>query len=1051
MMDAQPASAVPHPAETGWSFHCAEQSEWEKISGDGALTKYTHHLSAFVAARATAQWALITEPIWVYHFSSVRIKYRARGIAPGANLPILQLHSGSTGPVTPGANNIENPLTRAGAASILSSSDLISDGELHELTTQVYPPIQTEQIDQIILTLQTGDQPGLFEIHEFSFFDPNAKRQPIFSCLALSAAGNLDDAPSLRFLRIHESPYLLVDLADGADGLHRDVRCAGIPFRLNSTQSIAVTSLAERDTIILDVNERCSQLFLLMAANLVGTDGAFHFTPRAQITLPERFIITKVYDDDTFDRSFPYHLAGKAHIVDTTMNAYAVPADANKRLKQIRIEERMPYGQIFLAAATAVCSTEPYIEIPKKRFAVSLPAPIPTPTGKNPTLTVEKDRKFTLENSVYKLEMNAENGLQLVSLLHKPLDKNILLHSSPIFTITVGGTAVPTHHFQLQTYKTESNMLELHWKVIEEPFDMLATLHMSADETSLCTMALQITNSGYTPQSIRVRFPDLEGIRLSRDSNDDFYLFPLMRTAWGNENIRLNGVHSGEFPLQFMDLYSESLAGGLALHTRGKELVLKRFSLEKTDAGTKMGIDYGFSTPIELGGKESFQTLPTVIEFHHGDWHTPFHTYKQWLHSWYSPRSAARQVLKNVFICRRDYPIGGTGYLFDPYHQSYTFSRLIGESRETLGGVDMIDISGWAYSETRGRVGEYHRYELGGCENLHGGIEQSHRGGVPVGLYLEGYLIDPRSEIGSKRARDWQIIGRDGNPKTWQGNEEMFMCSYAPDWRDFMGKTLLRAAQETGADALYIDQYGFSDAGKTCYSDHHSHEIGAHPLLGEHEMLKQVRAMLDQCDHPVALYVEQVPNDISSQFTEAAFDYGMTGNRPFSAPGKLNLFRFAVPDYKIIELFHPGIDPKGASAEDAKLCLFHGKAMWLKGRAKSWYSREFREFTQTAWQLFHDHIDAFTSKDAEVFIPVAQAGLYANRFSSKKETVVTLYNAQYDTISGLLLHTNGKPKMEKQNGIRDVFIETTTNETLLYGKLDPHDVGVIILKNDRVE
>jgi len=401
-----------------------------------------------------------------------------------------------------------------------------------------------------------------------------------------------------------------------------------------------------------------------------------------------------------------------------------------------------------------------------------------------------------------------------------------------------------------------------------------------------------------------------------------------------------------------------------------------------------------------------------------------------------------------VFLCRRDYPIGGTGYLFDPASQQYTFARLIAESQEDFGGIDLVDISGWAYSEQYGRVGEYERYELGGKENLRSGIAESHERRVPVGLYLEGYLLDPRSQAGRQSGREWQIIGADGQPKTWQGNQEQFMCPLASGWQTFLSQTLSHVARDTGADAVYMDQYGFADSAKTCYASHHGHTPGIHPVLAEHSMLQIVRSRLQKNERPVALYLEQTPNDVSSQYADAAFDYSLSGDPIPGSPAKLNLFRFAFPSFKIVQLFHAGIDPRAASEEDAKLCFFYGEAMWLKGRARSWFSRECREFIRRANKIFHDHEDVFASEDVEPMIPTQQAGLYANRFRSGTKTVITLYNAAYHSLQGLLLSVPAKKASAALLWEGDRLEFRAVEDTLqVWGVLHPHAVSCFSIQS----
>ncbi len=47
---------------------------------------------------------------------------------------------------------------------------------------------------------------------------------------------------------------------------------------------------------------------------------------------------------------------------------------------------------------------------------------------------------------------------------------------------------------------------------------------------------------------------------------------------------------------------------------------------------------------------------------------------------------------------------------------------------------------------------------------FHRAVEQTQDAGIPVGLYLEGYLIDPPSRIAQAHGKEWEIIGADGKP-----------------------------------------------------------------------------------------------------------------------------------------------------------------------------------------------------------------------------------------------------------------------------------------------
>ena len=136
---AQVINPSASPWSEGWSFQTVQKEEWRLIQGEGALTKHPDKLSAFIAANTTVSWELITEPVWVNRFPLVHMRYRARGLMNTKQTPLVAIFPGSTGPVTPGAANVENPLARAGAASVVPDPSTLQNGEEHSLTVPCTP------------------------------------------------------------------------------------------------------------------------------------------------------------------------------------------------------------------------------------------------------------------------------------------------------------------------------------------------------------------------------------------------------------------------------------------------------------------------------------------------------------------------------------------------------------------------------------------------------------------------------------------------------------------------------------------------------------------------------------------------------------------------------------------------------------------------------------------------------------------------------------------------------------------------------------------------
>lgn len=1034
-------------AEAGWTLQSTTSGDWKQTLGQGTLSIEGEKLSAALIENSTAVWTLTTEPVWVDRFPILKLRYRARGVVNNASQPLLTLHPGSIGPVTPGAANLENPFANAGVARVFIPAGHQNDGEIHELSERVRPPIRTAQIDQITLSLRSGETPASLEILDLAFYEEEGNFQPRLSLKNLKAAPSFSAGKNLTPFLLPEGTTSINELA-GQDAVSIS-ECAGVPFQILNGNAILSTRLPMRGAITLDVHRPCREILLLMACDLAGTDSGFGYQPRVRVTQPERLIVKTTYSDGTENQAFPFNMNCRDYVVEASAACcYAIPLDASKTVETVRIEEYMSYGRIFLLGATLNGGQTNLVNYPQIRYPRSLPDPAPAADIQPATLTVESDRYIRIENHFYRMELDAQNGGCVKQITHKGIQRDILRQPCSLFAIQAGGLRIPSEQMKFESYQASRDRLELRYAIATDGGALQAQLTIQPATNAECAFSLRLENRGSQKETVRLRFPSLSGLRLSEKIDDDFYLFPRNRAAWGNQAAVLTGVHSGEFPLQFMDIYSETLSGGVALHTRDSKLALKQFHLEKDANESRLGIDYGFDRPIELVPQSTFTTVPTVLQFHNGDWRAAFAAYKKWIASWYKSNSRAREILQNVFICRRDYPIGGTGYLFDLAANRYTPAALIGESRDDLGGVDLVDISGWAYSEQYGRVGEYERFEFGGKENLRDSVAESRRLGVPTGLYLEGYLIDPRSEIGRLHGRDWQIVGADGQPKLWTGNQETFMCPLAAGWQDYLSGVLTRVARDVGADAVYMDEYGFGDAGKTCFSAEHGHPLGVHPVLAEQQMLAKVRAALDASDHPTALYLEQTPNDVSSQYADAAFDYSFWNEAAYPSPAKLNLFRFAFPSFKIIQLFHPGIDPRAASEEDAKLCFFYGEAMWLKGRARSWYSRECREFMRKAYDIYHTYEEAFASSDVEPMIPTEQAGLFANRFNAKNQSVVTLYNAAPYTIRGRLLTiTAGEVSAANLWEGDEMEFRAIDGALQVWGTLHPHQVSCFSMQS----
>ncbi|MCC7499364.1 MAG: hypothetical protein IT160_17415 [Bryobacterales bacterium] len=504
------------------------------------------------------------------------------------------------------------------------------------------------------------------------------------------------------------------------------------------------------------------------------------------------------------------------------------------------------------------------------------------------------------------------------------------------------------------------------------------------------TAALSLTNRGREQQQLRLRFPVLK-IRPAAAARDVYYLFPAQRALIGQDEQPHEAAYSGAFPLQFLDVFSPAANSGVCMIVRDQQGRSKTFSIQKTGATVSAAVEYA----VKLGPGETFRAPDVLLAEHGGDWRQGLAAYRNWVASWYRPNPLRPAWLDSAFWARRDYPIGGSGHLYDTKTNRYTFDGLIDDAR-ALGGADFIDISGWALSNTAGRVGDY-SIDLGGIANLRRNIDEARGRGVPTGLYFEGYLVDRNSNVGRRHGAQWQIINADGTPRWWQGGAELFVCPYVSGWQQYLSGRVADVARGVGAAAVYLDEYGFGN--KRCYSSAHGHPAGVDTLEGELAMVRAVRKNLAAAGRAdTAIYIEETPPDAAAPFYDAAFCYALPYARSPQPSPKLNLWRFVFPRTRLWDMLSVGVHPRQLSSEDFRLSLWHGDGIWLKGHIGSWYGQEILSFLARAHKVLRRHSEAFSGA-AEPMVPSPHPSVFINRFDGGGETVYTLFNAAYRTVS----------------------------------------------------
>jgi hypothetical protein len=212
-------------------------------------------------------------------------------------------------------------------------------------------------------------------------------------------------------------------------------------------------------------------------------------------------------------------------------------------------------------------------------------------------------------------------------------------------------------------------------------------------------------------------------------------------------------------------------------------------------------------------------------------------------------------------------------------------------------------------------------------------------------------------------------------------------------------------------------------------------------------MLSRIRQALDREAPMTAVYIEYTPCDAQMDLVDAAFDYSMTLGAQDRHVTKLPLQRFIFPEVTFIEMVGYGIRPIPIGPDDLHRCLFHGLAVWLKGRSDSWYSPEFRRIAARAYPILHDQVDAFRSPACEPLISSLRGGVYVNRFTTENERLFTVYNARYEDVRGELFRVSAPANA----AVFDLWHRRTAQTTgaggtlTVHGSIEPRSTGVFLL------
>jgi hypothetical protein len=555
-------------------------------------------------------------------------------------------------------------------------------------------------------------------------------------------------------------------------------------------------------------------------------------------------------------------------------------------------------------------------------------------------------------------------------------------------------------------------------------------------------LSLQVSNTSAEVLTVHDTFPLLEGLAGGSPdpTNELAYCFPQKGMVASAKPRKMSRFYSSEFPLQFMDVY-EPGKGGIYLMTRDMTCEPRKYFLNKTD---KVSMGVYNSKSLEPG---EVWTVTAVIGAHRGDWHEALSAYRQWVQTWYRPEAPRKPWFQEVFNFRQMFLHANRGVqapgAFNPATKEYSIAQELEADQKAFGGVDYVHLFDWAKDPKRGRTGDYDTWDyLGGAERFKKEIRSLQAQGIHVGLYLEGYLVDHRSDIYKAAGDAWQVLNAKGQSYAQFGLENLYPCPFVPEWRDYLKRVCVGAVQKSGADGIYIDEYGFGTQ-YACWNKAHAHPVPGAQVRGEGVLMRQLRQALPPA---VVLYSEETGTDVTSQYQDGSFTYSVSRCREENNPARLNLFRFALPDYKQFEIIRVD-EPLGDDPEAVKHVFFNGEGIWLEGPLNDrWFPASACQAIAKTHRILRQYRDAFRTASPQPLVGTLSENVYANDFPASARSVWTLYNAGTQRAQGELLkvsHRSGAEYFDAWNG-KPLTPRIVGSEAYLSTTIEPHDVGCIV-------
>ncbi|NPV48997.1 MAG: hypothetical protein HPY69_18805 [Armatimonadetes bacterium] len=930
----------------------------------------------------------------------------------------------------------------AGEAVIaLHAQDLRCDGQWHTLQTQVKRQFAAPYLAVGLDSLGAAVEMTLGDL-TFTSGPRNWRIAEVLPEVKASGpwgAGEQGFTPlPLQITGGRPSPFLRsrLELEDWFDAT--DLTIGGIPFHVPTDPSgLPVTSLGDFGELRLAVPAEARELYLLTAAAAPPTEpwGIDWANPRPQemLDVPEKVYYEIQYAKGPPDQVLPLDVTTGRWGMKRGLSVNVVHPDPTREAVAVVLREGMQTASFGIVAATMLTEDPRIAEPDWKHLAYPRPPAAPL-AGCRPTTA--PDGEPTVNAGLLQARFATEGGLAWRDLSVSGLPEALACAESPLFEVRVEGRLLPAADWTVQ--KVESAGAARTFRVANPTAKLMAIIEVAPGQGNELLLRMTLANNGPNALKATIHFPVLRGVTLGHAA-DTWYLYGkrggVINSAPGRWRDPLGERH----PLQMDGFFNPTSGLALACLTHDTAAQHHFLNLGKNDEGGEWAPEY---VDRNLAPGASFTATEAALVLREGDWRAIFGAYRDWLAAWFRPAVPRRRWFTESFA------IASSNNHYDAAPDPRVrgdVQRLVDHYRQYIGLCDRVHLFGWGASKVYGDWGDYDHYEeLGGLDYFRESVRKVQEQGVAVSLYLDGYLSSAKGRNVGAHAEAWAMQRPDGSPQFIPEYQAYNQCLYLKEWRDYIAAACGRVQRETGCQVLYIDEIGATDGRWICHASDHGHNAPEIPYAGEVALMKAIREAVDPS---VALYTEYAPAEVTRQYQDGSISYQALWSVDMEplAPHFIDLPRFAFPDFKQFHIIY-NVPTRAGNWWLLKFPFFNGEVYRLGEPNLPGMDAPSLAFQKRAIEVQCAHREAFGSDDVEPLVETLQPGVFANRFSTARETVWTLYNANGRGVRGGVLRVKHAPGAEYEDAWRGERLQPriTGDTAEIALELGPKAVGCVV-------